>query len=525
MWLPKGMGVSYKTNTESLYGVRCHPGENYSDLYVKVSSLGGTEWHKYLDVSCQWRCVPKGSSSGEQGYGPWSDWYWGRFDTSKITKVARAESDGWVWSAPMSGMNLHHNPQTGESDAAESVLSQLVGENVNFAARKYDAIHIRLHSKFVFQDGMVDEWGNGQTAVAEQEVWISYVPDYSIYGLKYTPRGLQVWYTRPSSWTRPDDRWALNYLRGADGRSLIPYDTPFGQGQEETTYIYGQVDGNGRATIPTDRLLRLPELGEQVTIGMRWNTIYNEIGFNWVTDAARVSVDTTVKVDTPAVTARVSDADLGLVEVTVTDTLDKNAPIERAIVSVEGYQGAVSVQPKVPTELAICPLGVPVRIQAVGVRTVDEVEVSSGPAISGRVTVPAAGSDGRPRALLQDESDPSLGCAIRYNFSSSWSGAREQDVVQLSGRGLPSVAYGTNSDRRIGVKFRIVTAARSGRRAVIQPESEPRSLDRAGVCVLRTMDGQRSFVAVESVDVQGVEGHPDISDVSLTLREVERNGR
>lgn len=529
MWLPKSMGVSYRTGTESLRGVRCYPGQSFGDIYVKVSSLGGTEWHKWLDVSCQWRCVPRGDTGADQGYGPWSEWYWGRFETASLRKAELPDGGGWMWSAPMSGMTLHYNEQTGNQDTVQSVLAQLTGGSVGFQTRKYDAIHLRLHSKFVFVDGRTDEWGNGQTAVMEQEVWISYVPYYQITGLRHTPRGLQVWYERTAGWDRPDDRWALNSLYDAQGRDLISYRAPLSgpQSSDGTVYIYGNVDGTGRATIPTDRLLRLPDLGERVTLGMRWNSVYNEIGFDWVSATATVAVDTTVKCNTPTVSARVADQELGIVEVSTGDSGDRGAPVEEVSLSVEGHPGAaVTVGVGEVARLGLVPLGMPVRIQAVGIRTVDETRVASGPASSGYVTIPSHGADGLPRSLLQDANDPTVGVAVRYSLArrpkETWSASRDQDSLSLSGRSRPSVSYGTVTQVEGSLEFAIVTEGRGRLRA--QRREDVLALASAGPCVWRKADGTRKVVSVTSVDVAADEDVRGLETVRVAMREVDYGG-
>ena len=250
-----------------------------------------------------------------------------------------------------------------------------------------------------------------------------------------------------TDWTRTDDRYALEkVIQGGDNHVIYS-----GPGN-----VFGVVSELGVIRVPLDRFIETPDQGP-TAVYLRFNEGFRDEGGDnlyayWSGNLVNTSV-----CNTP---------EIWVYEAT-----------EKRLVS-----GLTIPYP---------PLGVPIVVQAVAYTDAGD--------FSDTVTleVDPIGEVGEvARFIAIDAEDGSVSVKCRLNVSQDETFEQEQTAVKFSGRDRESVAYGIGGSVVGSVSCDIVTR---GAGDVVQSRRDFERLAFAGVCVLRTADGERKRVAITDV--------------------------
>lgn len=463
------------TSSESLYGVRLRPGSPPT-IYVKWQTESGTDWNEDFDISVSWRAVPKGiTGTGDNGYTTWASFrYDNHIPASRCHPTQNAGSDYWQWGIDLAQLGtIPSGSTTTDGDDMGSILAP---NGWGFSYRIWDAINLQVHIKSHYPDGKVDHMGRTGSLLAENNsLWIGYFPEYELTGAYYTLGGLTVEYEVPG-WTRLDDRWGLEGLSqgGADLRA--------------TDNFWVDVVKVGELPIPPSALTRMPTPGQPITVEIRMNAGFRDIGMDFGLVSGTVTLEDRSVCDTPTITVTSATADA--IVATITDSGDKGVPFDHAVVKLAGsvYDSDTQVvEPGGTVTIALPPLGVPLELQAYGYTDV----AVSGIASKSVAALPAA------TGLSVRAVDGSCGVELRFNVSESWSFEAEMERAKFAGRERDSVAYGTGGTVTGTLGCDIIDDASYG--ALHQSRTDFERLAFAGTCVIRGSDGERRMVAVESV--------------------------
>lgn len=470
-------------------------GEVHSDLYLHWHTYTGTDWAKSFNVSVAWRYVPKTAYGiGDTGWTTYADGLWSQLDAAAECHPSTAPGfSGYDWWVDLGSLGEYRN---GDADymapSGTTVKQQLAPDGWGFAQRKYDFIELKVSIRVIWQDGIDESTLEAMRPYERfsQTLLIVARPKYTLAGVQYDARGVVVNFTA-TDWHRSDDRWGLNEF-------IVAKEDLTGEDLAVTPGYYGTIDkpagdplttDTGRLTLPPEAFTRLPLPGEAIQrLRIRMNTPVLPIETEWAWIEGIADVGDSAVCDTPTLTLVSSDSDKVVVEVGTTS--DKDNPPDVVHVAFAGASEWHEVALGDEVTLPCPPLGATITVQAYG--TTDEGGVS------GVATLDVAALPDVDWLTIAPV-DASAGEAVRmrFNVASDWTRSPEMTVVKLSGRERESAFYGEGGTASGTVTCDILDRSSYG--DLYQPRAAFERLAYAGPCVLRGPDGERRYVAVESV--------------------------
>lgn len=202
------------------------------------------------------------------------------------------------------------------------------GANLTYGKRKYDRLKLNVSIRANF---IQDWWGIGMNSSWEnQQIELIYVPQLIIDKVYYDESDLVVIEYSTPDWSRDDDRWALNYIRGAEGpfynatRYLVDEDNTWGSCAKQ-----------GRIELSTD-LLKYSMMNKNVRIQLRIVPSYmppTQTNY-FATDTRTLTVGNETVRNTPTI-ERIN-SDKNKIEFALGDGGDKGKPINQITVKMEG---------------------------------------------------------------------------------------------------------------------------------------------------------------------------------------------
>lgn len=482
----ENIGVSFlpSTSAESKAGVRIYKGDSPSKIYVKWTTMSGLDWQKSFDIAADVRGVPRGlTGTGDYGYGSYKG-FWSNLTASDCQPVRR--SDGLIeWCALL--------------DLGDVGDGELVDEfgPWPFSTRKYDALQVDLRMKSNYADGKTDAWGRTHSDTEDATVWVGWFPSFSLDSAWFTSSALVIKFSSPE-WERLDDRYAVEKLV-QDGKSLLAKEFTWGG-------VNRDEDGSGRIEIPMSELARTPSTSE-MTARIRINTVFRDSGEDFVSFYGAIPIEDRTKCSSPSVALSWDGAAL---KASVTDKKDRSPSLTSCLVKMAGSEWSfdqVEIAPGASGKLPYPPLGVPVTVSAVGFGPDGTVNPGS--------SVTIAGTDAS--SAMIDEIGGEAGIQGIYDVELSWDGERSVEVKKLEGRERPVAWFGDGGEAKATMRCSIVDESRSG--TLLGRDAE--ALLSAGPCILRTQDGARRVVAVESVSLSTAAPPRWIKDATFGMSEVD----
>lgn len=477
-------------------GVRSNYGGSVGDVWAMWETDVGSSWFKEFNISCAWRTVPKGVTGG---FGYWSTPIWTNISSSSCHPVKKPGSSKTLWGLNLSQVGIYDGDM---SPTGTSVKGELAPNGWSFSNRLHDCIQLQINVNGLYTDSKKDQFGREDCGRAmSSELYILYVPRYTLKGLELTDDGLNVTYS-VTDWPRPDDRWALESLKQDYIEMASDATTPY--------VNWSWIDDTGLIKVPSKALVYVPKGGIDTYVRIRMNADFRGHSGEFGYIEGTVMLSSTDVCNTPVVTVVSATSDALVVR--VTDSGDKGNPFDTAWVQLAGYPGgAVSCEPGGTVTIPLPPLGEVLTIQAWGTTgagaSSDVVEASAGPiAFTGQSGIVIAAQDG------------SVTVHCVFNVKEDWSYEPSMKSVKLSGRERESVFYGVGGSATGSVSCDLIDDHRHGE-LMYQDDREYAKLPFAGVCIYRNQDGERKLVSVDSVRVSW-DKIRFVKTVSLDLREV-----
>ena len=490
-------------------------GEVHNDLYLHWHTYTGTDWAKSFNVSVAWRFVPKTAYGiGDTGWTTYADGLWSQLDAASECHPSTSDGfSGYDWWVNLGHLGEYRNNDPSYmAPSGTSVQQQLAPDGWGFAQRKYDFIELKVSIRVIWQDGIDEATLEAMRPYERfsQTLLLVAQPKYTLAGVQYDARGVVVNFTA-TDWHRSDDRWGLNEF-------VVAKEDLSGEDLAISPGYYGTIDkpagdplttDTGRLTLPPEAFTRLPLPGDAIQrLRIRMNTPVLPIETEWAWIEGIADVGDTAVCDTPTLTLVSSDSDKVVVRVGTTS--DKDNPPDAVHVAFAGASEWHVVALGDEVTLPCPPLGAPITVQAYG--TTDEggvsgiatLEVAALPDVDWLIIAPVDASAGDP-------------VRMRFNVKSDWTRAAEMTVVKLSGRERESAFFGEGGTASGTVTCDILDRSSYG--DLYQPRAAFEGLAYAGPCVLRGPDGERRYVAVESV-VESWDTVRHVKTMKVSVREV-----
>lgn len=483
------------TTASPQIGIRLYDGKTYSPCLM-WSTYNGIDWQKQFVIDLSWRGVPKGTvGTGDTGNTPWSAWASKTIPASQCHPYQVSDSDKWWWWVDLS--------------VATDLESSMTTNGVwSYGNRIYDQVQFRWRMRSDYEPLHIDAMGRDHSETVTADSWIGAFPEYTITDAYRQGDSFVLTYTSPG-WTRNDDRYEVLTLT-ANGRNIL------NPGYWDTVQSR-LVEKIGWIALPTRSLTTIPEVGDVINVHLRFNASYRPMGMEFEDASATITYDDQTTGNTPTFDVTVNGDSIS---VGVGDSGDRDSPLSSIIVKVDNgtfewdevhvdtLEGAMA-----NAFFNFPPTNRTVRIQAQGVTGTGGVSN----VVTHEVFIPANG-----RILIDpiDSAGERAGdqCVIYLNPEWSTSRSREKNVVQLAGRRRPSAFFGGGGSTSVKVSGRVPREFDMNK-ADWDAESPWYNLGDAAMCVIRTPDGQRFVVALDSVDVDESYGQKLMS-VSLTGQEV-----
>ena len=468
------------------------------NLYIKFRTMNRDAQQK-IDVAVAYEYVARGDVRGGDGYGGYTElngsteWYYKQFIVATDQTLWVSERDalvpGYLWSVPLAFPSQNHSDAT--------IVSAITNGDWSFANRKFDAIHLHIKIKTLYESG-----GELMTSdLAEADRYIGYIPSYDIdenNPIVFDLEGLKVYYTA-DDWDRSSDRFEVTYLTQA-GKSLI----------DTKSKPWGSVRSAGLIVIPKDKLIRQPTDGT-VSGSIRMNATWRPAGEDFASIALIAApVDNQTGTRTPNVSMTIDSED-GSLTVTVTQGSGTDQLATTAnVVLIDGETkednqtvtigGSAVFHPTFGRTFSVSVTA----FSAQGVRSARVVK-------SGIMTT----LDGATLSL----SDGST-IRIPYGVSVSDSSGPEVEVVKMAGRQRPSVFFGEGGTRSLSVKG-FVCVEEGHNMEVTDPDALS-ALPMSGPCLYRDDTGRRVYGYVSDQGSDHGATFPWMREVSLSIEEVSR---
>ena len=347
-----------------------------------------------------------------------------------------------------------------------ALVAEQMGGHVTYTARSLDSIDLQAWVTANFTDAAAAEWGMSTSAEAYAYLYVGYIPAYALTKLYYDASG-KVVIEYETSWTRKDDRWALEEMT-CGGKSVL------------AERQWGTVESIGRIEVPTTAFTQHIK-GRELRVRLRFNAAYRPYDLDFFTDEATLKCLDLSTCSTPTL-AVVSVGDS--IVLAVGDSGDvAGSACDFATVKMVGGRYSFDEATVKVGELAsfpFAPLGREVSFEAVG--------GNAGGATSAKLataTAPAPASKAILIGSVTSGSRWSLSRWRRGDEALSVTAQADFDTVKLAGRRRPSAFYGAGGTTSISFGGYVLDGS---------AESFESMAD-AGDVVCRFPDGRRYAIA------------------------------
>lgn len=444
-------------------------GSSITTRYLVWNSDSGSDVHKSFEFQITFTGLVKGKN------------------------IETRESSTFTATIPVAQCNEHTSPYGSgvywgiSFSQIEGLLANLTngdtGANLTYGKRKYDRLKLNVSIRANF---IQDWWGTGMNSSWEnQQIELIYVPQLTIDKVYYDESDLVVIEYSTPDWSRDDDRWALNYIRGAEGafynatRYLVDEDNTWGSCAKQ-----------GRIELSTD-LLKYSMMNKNVRVQLRIVPSYMPIGQEnyFATDTRTLTVENETTRNTPTIER--TDSNNNNIEFALGDSGDKSKPINQITVKMEGglYQiDQVTVSQNEDgtfphVVFKYIPFNTPVYFTAIGS---NEKDVSE-PKTVGSFTL-----SNRNRTVF-DSLVNSTHIELMDDVQTSIEDKNNQTLVQMAGKRRPSAFYGAGGTTNLS--FTATILFDDANQFLSLADSNETFV---GDVMVRLPDGRRYAMAVDS---------------------------
>lgn len=455
------IGLSFdKASRESLAGVRVHVGDTVPNIYIKWRTISGLDWNGTFDIAADVSGVPRGTNGTGDNYYTTSKGFWSNVQASACNPTASTRYGDYQWSYPLDLGDI------GDGKLLDAFSPW------SWDSRKYDAIRIDLRIKSNYAGGKTDAWDRTHSDLETATLWIGYFPTITPTSASYTLDELEIAYTNPG-WSRPNDRFAIETLT-ADGVNLLP----------SAGFVWGNIDQPGTFRIPMSSLSGTPGSASKLHVAGRFNASFRESGLDFADYDATVPLTDLTTCSTPKIKVTTGG---GKVYVAVSDAGDNDNKFTTARVGISGSPYSFdnqTVKAGGTVTFSFPPLGETFTIYAQGFTSEARSKVVT-------ATAKLSGSD----YDRLDSIDGSASVAGRFSQSHDISFKRNREEIEIDGRSRPISAYGEGGTSDWKLKYELVLKPGT---SLTQTLEEFRKLESCGDCVLRTANGDRLVVGIDS---------------------------
>ena len=455
--------ASSSFSREGGYGLRVKEGSGTADARIVWSTIYGSEAQESFNVTV----TARGWAKGQPYQTAWKT-YSVKLPTAQCNQLKPYGAGGRVWwSVKLS--------QVG------ALVSDLCGGSVSYETRLVDSsdLEVRVSANWT------SEWQGYMGASVSEEaaatLYLGFVPIYRLTRLYYAESNLVV-IEYATTWTRKDDRFAVERFRTAD--SYDPDDDGIqllaSTGILADDDYWGTVAAIGRIEVPVSKLTRHVK-GKWCDLRIRFNASYRPYDMEFATaeDVLKCMDMTSCSAPTLAL-AEVGDT----VVLATGDSGDvADSPCETVTVKLVGGKYAadqVTVKAGEKASFRFAPFGVPLEFEAVGGNAGGATSKASV-----RVSAPAVASS----QVVVDSIAEDLRCSLKWrkwaDYGPSVTSQADFETAKLGGRRRPSAFYGVGGSTQ--VSFGGYLVGDSG-------EAWER-LAEAGDAMCRFPDGRRYAVA------------------------------
>lgn len=444
-------------------------GSSITTRYLVWNSDSGSDVHKSFEFQITFTGLVKGKN------------------------IETRESSTFTATIPVAQCNEHTSPYGSgvywgiSFSQIEGLLANLTngdtGANLTYGKRKYDRLKLNVSIRANY---IQDWWGTGLNSSWEnQQIELIYVPQLTIDKVYYDESDLVVIEYSTPDWSRDDDRWALNYIRGAEGafynatRYLVDEDNTWGSCAKQ-----------GRIELSTD-LLKYSMMNKNVRVQLRIVPSYMPIGQEnyFATDTRTLTVENETTRNTPTIERKNSNNNS--IEFALGDSGDKGKPINQITVKMEGglYQiDQVTVSQNEDGTFPhvifkFIPFNTPVYFTAIGS---NEKDVSE-PKTVGSFTL-----SNRNRTVF-DSLVNGTHIELMDDVQTSIEDKNNQTLVQMAGKRRPSAFYGAGGTTNLS--FTATLLFDDANQFLSLADSNETFV---GDVMVRLPDGRRYAMAVDS---------------------------
>lgn len=446
-----------------------HDGSSITTRYLVWNSDSGSDVHKSFEFQITFIGLIKGKNIETRE----SSTFTATIPVAKCNEHTSPYGSGVFWAVSLSQIEgLLENLTNGDT-----------GANLTYGKRKYDRLKLNVSIRANF---IQDWWGTGLNSPWEnQQIELVYVPQLTIDKLYYEESDLVVIEYSTPGWSRDDDRWQLNYIRGAEGafynatRYLVDEDNTWGSCVKQ-----------GRIQISTD-LLQYSMMNKNVRIQLRIVPSYMPTGQTnyFATTTRTITVENETARNTPTIERKNSDNNS--IEFALGDSGDKGKPINQITVKIEGglyqcdqvtvYQNEDGTFPNVV--FRYIPFNTPVYFTAIGSNDKDVSE----PKTIGSFTL-----SNRNRTVF-DSLINGTHVELVDDVQTSIEDRNNQTLVQMAGKRRPSAFYGAGGTTNLS--FSATMLFDDANQFLSLADSNETFV---GDVMVRLPDGRRYAMAVDS---------------------------
>lgn len=429
-------------------GVKIKEGSVEGDVRLVWSTTQGSEVQKSFTVTVSAR----GWAKGDDRQTEWKS-YTAEIPAAQCNEAKPRGDAGRVWwSVKLSQIG--------------ALVAEQMGGRVTYTARVLDSIDLQAWVTANFTDAAAAEWGMAASAEAFAYLYVGYVPVYSLTRLYYDTSD-RIVFEYETTWTRKDDRWALDEMT-AGGKSVLA-EKP-----------WGTIESIGRIELPTTAFTQHLK-GREFHVKLRFNAAYRPADLEFFTEETTIKCLDLSTCSTPTLAVVTTGDSIVLAVGDSGDVAD--SACDAATVKMVGGRYSfdeVTVEVGQKAVFPFAPIGREISFEAVG--------SNAGGATSAKLataTAPAAAA----KAILID----SIADGSRWSLSyGKWSDAgpnvtaqADFDTVKLAGRRRPSAFYGTGGSTSVSFGGYVLNDSAESFEAMAD----------AGNVVCRFPDGRRYAIA------------------------------